>query len=111
MHIIFFFECPKFTDVRNALLHGISSLGMQQPTFLELLLFGNSILPLVKNTVLFYYIHEYIKKLRSFKIESLLFAVYIFAVDTAYVIVLPFKPVQIFILLKHNNTICTLPLY
>ena len=72
MHIIFFFECPKFTDVRNALLHGISSLGMQQPTFLELLLFGNSILPLVKNTVLFDYIHEYIKKLRSFKIESLL---------------------------------------
>ena len=67
MHIIFFFECPKFTDVRNALLHGISSLGMQQPTFLELLLFGNSILPLAKNTVLFDYIHEYIEKAKKFQ--------------------------------------------
>ena len=60
---------------------------MQQPTFLELLLFGNIILPLVKNTVLFDYIHEYIEKAKKFQNWVPFIAVYIFAVDTAYVIV------------------------
>ena len=73
MNIIFFFECPKFTDVRNALLHGTSSLGMQQPTFLELSLFGNSIYCLLLKTLFYLIIFmNILKKLRSFKIESLL---------------------------------------
>lgn len=96
MHIIF-----SLNVVRNALIHCISSFGIQQPICLELLLCRNSILSNVINTVSFDYINEYIAKAEKFQNWVCFIAVY-----TAYVIVLPFKPVQNNLI--HNNTICYL---